>query len=74
MSAVRNYNDIGLYVNSAKAVADDRKSTLLANSYTLLPPEYDLKNDANAARASWGIFRSIEWVNLLMNVHLSAKR
>jgi len=32
--------DLGLYVISAKPVRDDRKYTLLANSYTL-PLEYD---------------------------------
>jgi len=39
-SAVCNDNGIGLYVNSAKAVTNDRKCTLLSNSYTL-QPEYD---------------------------------
>jgi len=54
-SAVCNDNDIGLYVNSAKAATDDRKCTLLANSYKL-PSEYDFEKDASGARAFMGNF------------------
>jgi len=54
LCAVCNDNDIRLCVNSAKAVKDYRKCTLLANSYTL-PPEYDFKKDANGDLYS-GIF------------------
>jgi len=50
MSAVRIDNDIGLYVNSAKARPDDRKHILLENSY-IPPAEYDFKKDTNGARA-----------------------
>jgi len=57
LSAVHNDNDIGLYVNSAKAITNDRKYTLLETSYTP-PPEYDFKKDANGARA----FRHV-WLN-----------
>jgi len=57
LSAVHNDNDIGLYVNSAKAITNGRKYTLLENSYTP-PPVYDFKKDANGARA----FRHV-WLN-----------
>jgi len=44
-----------LYVNSAKAVTDDRKCTLLANSY-MLPPEYDFENDCECSACFMGNF------------------
>jgi len=55
LSAVCSDNDIGLYVNSAKTVKDDRKCTFLANSYAL-PPECVFWKDANGERAFMGNF------------------
>jgi len=71
LSAVRNDNDIGLYVNSAKAVTDDRKSTFSqARMYFHL--DMIFKRMRMERVLSWGIFCGIERAKLFMNVHFSA--
>jgi len=52
LSAVHNNNDIGLYPKSAKAVKDDKKYNLFANSNTT-PPENDFKIMRTKRVLSW---------------------
>jgi len=54
-SAVHDNNDIWWHPNSAKALKDDKKNNLFANSNTT-PRECDFKIMRTERVLSWGIF------------------
>jgi len=71
LSAVGNNNDIGLYANSAKALSDDRKCTLSANSYkTSIYIRFQRECQLNACfhgNFLCGLERAKRFVNIHLN-------